>query len=107
MIEQNDQDNSVFQTFSLDKGIGYLLILCGLAAAVGILLEIYVLLDNPQQLVVFKQLFPEQVTFSWDDSLIAVPAEVLAYWLPVFLLSMAGGIASGLIRAGTSLIRKR
>jgi hypothetical protein len=92
---------------NLDNGIGYLLIFCGLGAALGILLEIYALFVDPQQLVTFKQLFPEQLTISWTDGLITVPAEVLAYLLPLLLLSMAGGIASSLINAGTGLIRKR
>ncbi len=87
--------------------MGYLLILCGLAAALGILLEVYTLFADPQHLVVFRQLFPEQLTISWTDGLITVPAEVLAYWLPLFLLSMAAGIASSLINAGIGLVRKR
>ena len=105
--EPNNQDISLFKQLGLDNGVGYLLIFCGLAAALGILLEIYALLVNPQQLVVFRQVFPEQMTLSWSDGHLTVPAEVFAYMLPLFLLSMAAGIASSLINAGISLVRKR
>ena len=107
MQEPNNQDNSLFKQLGLDNGVGYLLIFCGLAAALGILLELYALLVNPQQLVIFRQVFPEQMTISWTDGRITVPAEIFAYMLPLFLLSMAAGIASSLINAGISLVRKR
>ena len=105
--EPNSQDNSLFRQLNLDNSIGYVLIFCGLAATLVVLLEIYMLFTQPQQLVTFRQLFPEQVTISWADGQLTLPAEVLAYLLPLILLSMAGGIAGSLINAGTGLVRKR
>jgi len=87
--------------------MGYLLLLGGLGAAVGVLLEIYALFVDPRELDIFRQLFPAQLTISWEGGRVAVPAEILAYSMPLLLLSMAGGIASRLINAGISLIRKR
>ncbi len=105
--ESESQDEQSFGQFQLGRGMGYLLILCGLAVAVGIVLKIHDLFVDPQQLVVFKQLFSEQLTISWTDGLITIPSDMLAYLLPLFLLSMAVGIANSLIQAGVNLVRKR
>ncbi len=105
--EQSTQDNTLFKQLNLNNAMGYLLILSGLGAAFGVLLEIYALFVNPQELAVFRQLFPEQLTISWESGLVTVPAEILAYTLPLFLLSMAGGIASALINAGSNLLRSK
>lgn len=93
--------------FNIGNGMGYLLILCGLVVTGFVLLKIQALLVDPQQLVIFTELFPEQLTISWADGHITLPSEIPVYLFPLVLLSMAGGIANGLIQAGINLLRKR
>jgi Na+/H+-dicarboxylate symporter len=47
-------------------------------------------------LAFFRQLFPERLAVSREGGLVAVPSEVLAYVLPIILLSIAVGIANTL-----------
>ncbi len=107
MLGQDTQDNTLYKQWNLKNGLGYLLILIGVGAAVGVLFEIYTLFISPQELAIFQQLFPNQLTISWDGGHLTLPPEILAFGLPFVLLSIAGGMANTLIRAGTNLIRSK
>jgi len=105
--EQSSQYDTLYRPWNLKNGLGYLLILSGLGTALGVLLEIYALFVDPTELAFFRQLFPERLAISWEGGLIAVPSEVLAYILPIVLLSIAVGIANTLINAGMNLLHPK
>jgi len=105
--EPSGQYTTLFGQWNLKNGIGYLLILSGLGAAFGVLLEIYALFTDPQELAFFRQLFPDRLAISWEGGLVSVPPEILAYALPIVLLSIAVGIANTLIGAGSNLLHPK
>jgi hypothetical protein len=105
--EQGSQSDTLYRPWNLKNGLGYFLILSGLGTAFGVLLEIYALFVDPTELAFFRQLFPERLAVTWEGGLVAVPSEVLAYVLPIVLLSIAVGIAKILISAGISLLHPR
>jgi hypothetical protein len=107
LLDQNNPSDPFYRPWNLKNGLGYLLILSGLGAAFGILVEIYSLFVDPQELAVFRQLFPERMAISWEGGLVAVPPEILAYGLPLLLLSLAGGVATTLLNAGISLLQSK
>ncbi len=108
MLGQDTQDdNTLYRQLDLKKGLGYLLIVIGVGAALGVLFEIYTLFVNPQELAIFQQLFPNQLTISWEGGRLTLPPEILAFGLPFVLLSIAGGMANTLIQAGSNLIHPK
>jgi len=108
MILDPDKQTDVFtQQVSLKTILGVLLLFSGLGAAAGVLLEIYALFVSPQELVIFRQLFSDRVAVTWEGGGIAVPGEILAYGVPLVLLSMAGGIATTLLNAGLNLVNQK
>lgn len=98
---------TMYRPVNLKNGLGYLLILSGLGAAFGVLMEIYALFTDPRELAFFRQLFPDRLAISWEGGLIAVPPEILAYILPIILLSIAVGIANTLISSGMNLLQPK
>ncbi len=107
MQEPGSQFDTLYKPLNLKNGLGYLLILSGLGAALGILLEIYSLFVDPKELAFFRQLFPDRLSIGWEGGLLTVPPEILAYGLPIVLLSIAVGIANTLISAGMNLLHPR
>jgi len=105
--EQSSQYDTLYKPLNLKNGLGYLLILSGAGAALGVLFEVYSLFVDPTELAFFRQLFPERLAISWEGGLMAVPSEVLAYILPIILLSIAVRIANTLINAGMNLLHPK
>ena len=105
--EPGSQFDTLYKPWNLKNGIGYLLILSGLGTALGVLLEIYTLFVDPKELAFFRQLFPDRLAIGWEGGLLTVPPEILAYGLPIVLLSIAVGIANTLINAGINLLHPR
>lgn len=104
--EQGNPFDAPYKPVNLKSGLGYLLILCGAGAAVGVLFEIYSLFVDPRELAYFRQLFPDRLAFGWEGGLVTIPPEVLAYLLPIILLSIAVGIANTLISTGMNLVQR-
>ena len=107
MQEPGGQFDTLYKPLNLKNGMGYLLILSGLGAALGVLLEIYSLFVDPKELAFFRQLFPDRLSISWEGGLLTAPPEILAYVLPIVLLYIAVGLANTLISAGMNLLHPR
>jgi hypothetical protein len=103
--EPGSQFDTLYKPLNLKNGMGYVLILSGLGTALGVLLEIYTLFVDPNELAFFRQLFPDRLSIGWEGGLLTVPPEILAYGLPIVLLSIAVGIVNTLINAGMNLLR--
>src|SRR5512137_1154369 len=95
--DQSNPFDTSYKPVNLKNGLGYLLILGGAGAALGVLFEIYSLFVDPRELAYFRQLFPDRLSIGWEGGLLTIPPEVLAYLLPIILLSIAVGIANTLI----------
>ncbi len=106
MIFDPDRQDDTWR-LNLRHGLGAVLTLSGLGAALGVLLEIYALFVSPEELAVFQQLFSARVTITWQGGNLAVPSEILACSLPIILLLIAGGIATTLINGGLGLLRSK
>jgi hypothetical protein len=98
---------SFFEEINSNNRIGYILILLGIATALGILIEICAIFNDPNHLIDFSKLFTEKLIINLSKDNIIIPSEILAYLLPVILLSIASGIASALISGGVALVRKQ
>ena len=105
--EQGSQSDTLYRPLNLKNGLGYLLILSGAGAALGVLFEVYSLFVDPRELAYFRQLFPDRLAVGWEGGLLTIPPEVLAYGLPIVLLLIAVGIAKTLIGTGMSLLQPR
>ncbi len=107
MFDQDGQAEALNRQRNLKSALGTVLILSGLGAALGILVEIYALFVSPQELAIFRELFSDRVTISWQGGNLAVPSDLVAYGLPILLLFVAAGIASTCLNAGLSLLHDR
>ncbi len=84
----------------LRTGVGLVLIILGLLPAGWVLFQIYTFFKDPSSIKIFQELALTQRGV--DPSV--VPPEVWFYGLPLFLLSIAAGIAGALISAGARLL---
>lgn len=107
ILDQDRSEDAQSRQWNMRSGMGILLILSGLGAAFGVLLEIYALFVSPQELAIFRQLFSDHVTINWQNGALSVPSEIVAYGVPIVLLSMAGGIAATLINGGINLLHRK
>ncbi len=108
MIDSDNQDGSLLASFlRIDALTGYLLTFAGLVVLVVVLYQVHSIFTDPLQLSAFQEVFASDATISWQDGFITLPPEILAYFFPLSLLSLASGIGRFLISSGIGLIRKK
>ena len=107
MLDPNSSNDTLYKPPDLKTLLGALLLLCGLGTALGILLEIYTLFVYPQELAIFRQLFSDRFAINWEGGALTFPGEILAYGVPIVLLSIAGGLATTLLNAGINLVQHK
>ncbi len=89
--------------------LGFMLVLFGVSIAFWVFVSVYGLFTAPEKLSPFQELVSHNletwISSSEKESLkIVVPAEILSYLVPLFLLLIASGIAGVLITGGCRLL---
>jgi hypothetical protein len=108
MIQDPDDNNSLFASLVRPEGaLGFVLTFLGVLALALVLYETYSIFTNPAQLAGFDEIFSNDVTISWNDGFITLPPELLVYFFPLSVLSIASGIGRVLLSSGIDLIRKK
>jgi hypothetical protein len=98
----NNQDG-----LRLDAMFGYFLAVCGVGVMALVLYVTYSIFTDPGQLAGFQEVFTEEMTINWQDGFVTIPPQMLIYFFPLALLSMAGGLGRVLLGSGIGLIRKQ
>jgi hypothetical protein len=89
--------------------VGYVLILCGAAIAFWVVFNVYGLFNEPAKLTPFQELVASnlETTISHANQegfKLVIPSEVLSYFIPLFLLVIAFGVAGMLVTNGVRLL---
>jgi hypothetical protein len=107
MISDSNNQDSLLSSLRVDTAAGYLLVLCGLGVMAAVLYQTYSIFTDPGRLVTFQEVFTDEITISWADGFVTIPPEMLIYFFPLALLSLAGGMGRALLGSGIGLIRKQ
>lgn len=107
MISDSNNQDSLLSNLRIDTAAGYLLVLCGLGVIAAVLYQTYLVFTDPTHLNAFQEVFTNEMTITWEDGFVTIPPEMLVYFFPLALLSMAGGLGRVLLGSGIGLIRKQ
>jgi len=105
--DSDNQDGLLSSLLRPDTLTGYVLTFLGVVVMAVVLYQTYLIFTDPAQLAGFGDLFSNEVTISWQDGFVTIPAELLVYFFPLSLLSIGSGIGRGLLNSGIGLIRKK
>ena len=100
-------NESFGQGFGIAGVIGIVLVILGILVAGWVFLNVYDMFTEPEKLTKFQKLITTNIegSLSANDSnvKIVIPAELLAYIIPLILLGIASGIAGIFITGGANL----
>ncbi len=109
-VNRSDEDRSHSMEFGLKDSTGFMMIGIGIVIALWILFNIYGMIRNPEKIRAFDVLFAGSATdlrdsvsdrgFTASDKTF----RFFIYFYPLFLLSIAAGIAKALIQGGINLM---
>jgi flagellar biosynthesis protein FlhB len=105
MMDENQID-SIKKT---KQFLGFLLLTLGLCLLLWVFTNVYSTFNDPGRLSAFQELVSSRVesTLSSDEGekvKFVIPDEVLAYFIPIALLSVVVGVAGVLVRNGVRLL---
>jgi|GEM_PF-1775485 len=104
----NDNDEQVGSIKDAKNIAGFILLFLGVCIALWVFINAYSTFNNPSKLTMFQNLISNRLeaTFSADDSVskLVIPPEILAYFIPLIILSIAVGVAGIFVTGGIKLL---
>ena len=89
--------------------IGFLLLSLGVCLALWVFINAYSIFNDPGRLTAFQEIVSSRIesTLSSNEAekvKFVIPSEILAYFIPIALLSVVVGVAGVLVRNGVRLL---
>jgi len=102
-------ENQIDSIKKTKQFLGFLLLTLGLCLLLWVFTNVYSTFNDPGRLSAFQELVSSRVesTLSSDEGekvKFVIPDEVLAYFIPIALLSVVVGVAGVLVRNGVRLL---
>jgi flagellar biosynthesis protein FlhB len=102
-------ENQIDSIKKTKQFLGFLLLTLGLCLLLWVFTNVYSTFNEPGRLSAFQELVSSRVesTLSSDEGekvKFVIPDEVLAYFIPIALLSVVVGVAGVLVRNGVRLL---
>jgi hypothetical protein len=107
--EEFGTEHNSQKTMGVRDYLGFVLVIFGVSIAFWVFMNVYGLFTEPEKLTPFQKLVSSnlETIISPSDKeavKIVIPAEVFSYFVPLILLTTAGGIAGILITGGIRLL---
>lgn len=89
--------------------VGFLLLFLGICIALWVFINAYSIFNEPGKLSAFQELVSSRLESTLSSSKeekvkFVIPSEILAYFIPIALLSIVVGVAGVLVRNGVRLL---
>ncbi len=102
-------ENQIDSIKKAKQMLGFALLFLGLCLLLWVFVNVYSTFNDPGKFSAFQELVSSRLesTLSSDEGekvRFVVPNEILAYFIPIALLSIAVGVASVLVRNGVRLL---
>ena len=107
--EEFGAEHNSQKTVRVRDYLGFVLVICGVSIAFWVFLNVYGLFTEPEKLTPFQKLVSSNLetiisSMGKEELKIVIPSEVLSYFVPLILLTIAVVIAGILITGGIRLL---
>ena len=111
MFTDQHEDEGYQTVWGPRKVLGCFLILVGTIMGFWVFMQVYTIFTAPDKLTLYQQLVSDYletrlVIEGEEISKLVLPAEVLAYFIPIFLLLVGLAVAKMFISGGVGLLRR-